>query len=163
MIINPKILSLKPEAISLNGFFISAVTYKSTSLDNETRTELLLKALYGIRAFHSYDFEILACKGIYKGHTEDSFFVKDNSGNFNLKLANDVMNLGELFGQSNVLFTAKDTGADLVKLGGFRGDFDSLELVKNDVVHQSDVDLDSKDDCSVIDLGGGWVQIVQYK
>jgi hypothetical protein len=163
MIINPKMINLKPQMLKLNGFFITATTNKHCILDTPIRTDLLLKALTGLRTFNGMNFTIYACEEVFQGRIEPSFFLLSPSTTLNLNLTENLLNLGELFNQTDILSVNENDQGELLKLGGFRGDFDTLRCVKNELIHKDDLDLKTTDKCSLIDLGGAWFQVVKYQ
>lgn len=148
MIINPKIESLKPYPIDLTGYFVSA-----------ENLNVLRLALIGLKADTSHKFNLYPVKGKYNKTPEDSFFVQIQS--YQKGLTDKILDIAQAFNQESVL-------ANLTQVAIVYTDpkkpINLLKLNVNEVLHKSDIDGKVfVGDYSLIDIGGGWYQLVTFE
>ena len=146
MIINPKNESLKQDKIDLTGYFISSLNL-----------EVLRLVLVGLRTDNKYDFELYPVKAVYNGVTEDSFFIKPSTVQRGLGVK--LLEIADALGEESILSNIKTA---YVVPTDTESQPSQLELDRNEVLHHTDK-IDVKGDYSLIDIGGGWYQLVVFK
>lgn len=147
MIINPKIESLKPSKLKLEGYFISANNLK-----------VLRLTLKGLKVDTKFEFDLYPVNGQYNEVKEDSFFL--NIPRYQKGLTDKLLEIGRALNQESILAILDIQPA--IVFTDVKKPVKFVTLESNTVLHRDDVSVGSNDH-SLIDLGGAWYQLVVFK